>query len=177
MTDIPWIHPTENSTDTLWNYLRLGGIQFPGVWTCETSKKRELNIVKVKALDGVRILDNGYFGVALRANGRIWTAAQWSELQSIMPDFDPQSPGGGRTPLDFYHPAGAFFNVGTVYIAEIALGKAGAGIIPMSIEMVQWFTKPKPFIQGFAGTRKSGAPLNAKDFSVTKPSANTGGKL
>jgi hypothetical protein len=177
MTDIPWINSFSDNSGSLWDQLRLGGVVWPGLWALKTSKKRELDIVKIRRLDGVRILDNGYFGVALTARGKLWRADQWSEVQRILPDFDPQSPGGGRSPLDQYHPASALLGVGTVYIAEIAIDEPSGGMLPLSIEMVQWFPRPKPFVQGFAGTRRSGAPLNPEDFEVTSPAADTGAKL
>lgn len=176
-TQIPWINSLDDNRGSLWDLMRLGGITFPGKWSCATNKKRELDIVKIRRLDGVRILDNGYFGVGLSAKGIIWTEAQWQRLQTIMPNFDPQSPGGGRSPLDIYHPAAAFFGVGTVYIAEFKLEEPSGGMLPMGIDMVQWFPRPKPFVQGFAGTRQSGQPLNPKDFEVDSPSGSTADKL
>ena len=176
-TRIPWINSLTENRGSLWDYLRLGGIVFPGKWIVTTSKKRELDIVKVRRLDGVRILDNGYFGVALSAKGTLWNQAQFDFLQEILPDFDPQAPGGGRSPLDCYHPAAALLGVGTVYIAEFSVGEPASGMLPLQIEMLQWFPKPKIFVQGFSGTRRSGAPLNQSDFNVDKPSDSTGDKL
>lgn len=174
---VPWINGDDSPGVSTWDQLRLGGIVWPGLWTCKPSKKRELDIVKVRRFDGVRILDNGYFGTALSCAGKLWRKDQWDDLQSFLPDFDPQRPGGGRSPLDIYHPAAAFFSVGTVYIVEIALGDPVGGILPLALELLQWYPRPKPFVQGFAGTRQSGAPLNAQDFAVDKPSANTAGNL
>jgi hypothetical protein len=176
-TAIPWINSLTDNRGSLWDSLRLGGVVWPGKWTCRVSKKRELDVVKVRRLDGVRILDNGYFGVALSCAGQFWLPQQWDAFQIMLPKFDPQRAGGGRSPLDFYHPAGAMLGVGTVYIAEIGIGEPSNGIMPLALELLQWFPRPKPFVQGFAGTRQSGEPINPDDFAVKKPSANTGDKL
>lgn len=177
MTNVPWINSLTDNSGSLWDKLRLGGIIFPGKWSGKVSKKRELDIVKVRRLDGVRILDNGYFGTAMSYTGTLWTPDQWDTFQTILPTFDPQRPGGGRSPLDYYHPAGAVLGVGTVYIVEIGIAEPSNGMLTIPLELLQWYPRPKPFVQGFAGTRQSGAPLNPADFKVTPPSGNTGANL
>lgn len=171
-TRIPFINSLTDNSGSAWDQLRLGGFTVPGAWTCEVSKKRDLMIVKLRLRDGVGILDNGYFGVALELSGRIWTPDQWYELQDQFPNYDPPRQGGSRSPLYVYHPAAAFLGVSLIYIAEFKLPPPSGGILPLSIGAVQWFPRPKPFIQGFAGTRRSGAPINSTDFDVPPPSKN-----
>ncbi len=187
-TGIPWINSFTDNSGSLWDRLRLGGIFFPGMWSCAAHKKRQLDIVKVRGRDGVRILDNGYFGVGLTCMGTFWQQSQWDEFQEILPDFDPQKtiaiPGGrviGRSPLDIYHPAAAILGVGTVYIVEIGIAKPERGMLQIPLELIQWFTRPKIFVQGFAGAddnaQHARAPLFAPEFAVDAPSASTGQKL
>lgn len=182
MSGIPFVYDLAiNPEYSLWDQMYLGGVYWPGVWSIGASKKRSLDIVKVRRKDGTMTLDNGYFGAELTAYGRLWTPAQFDELQEILPNFDPQRPGGGRTPLDLYHPAAALLSCNTVYLQSLAVpplgGSGGAprGSIIMTIDMVQWCSDLKIFVQGFAGARKANAPINASDFEL--PSANTGSKL
>lgn len=177
-TLLPFINSLTNNRFSAWDILRLGGDTVPGVWQLRANKKRDLIIVKLRLRDGVGILDNGYFGVGLSATGRFWLPQQWATFQEQFPKFDPPQPGGTRSPLAIFHPAAAFLGVSTVYISEFDLPPPSGGYINISIEMVQWFPRPKPFIQGFAGTRKAGAPLASDEFNVpVPPSANTGDKL
>ena len=177
-TRLPFINSTTGDpASKVWDQLRLGGAMLPGAWRVSPSKKRDLIIIKLRLRDGVGILDNGYFGVALEATGRLWTEEQWFTFQDLYPNFDPPQPGGTRSPLAIFHPAAAFFGVSTVYIGEFKLPPPGGGVMQPSFDMVQWFPRPKPFIQGFAGTRKAGAPLAGDEFGVPKPSSNTGDKL
>lgn len=179
-TNIPFVYDPIG-TSSLWDQMLLGGIYWPGLWSIGATKERALDIVKVRRKDGTMTLDNGYFGAELQAVGRLWTPAQFDELQRILPDFDPQRPGGGRTPLDLYHPTAALLACNTVYIRKLGVPPPGApgggppGSIVFIIDMVQWCSDLKVFVQGFAGARKAGAPLNPGDFEV--PSANTGSKL
>ncbi len=175
--NVPWIHDTGANTSnaSLWDVMTLGGVSWAGVWAIEVGKKRELDIVKVRRLDGVRIRDNGYFGVTLKATGRIWTPEDWEAFQDILPLFDPQRPGGGRSPLDIYHPAAALFGVHTVYIESLEMPQPGNGIVTISMGLVQWFPAPKPFVQGFAGTSSANKPLFLD--SDRGPSTNTGANL
>jgi len=176
-TRLPFINSKTQNASSQWDSLRLGGDVVPGVWQLETSKKRDLIIVKLRLRDGVGILDNGYFGVGLKATGRIWTPEQWNDFQAKFPNYDPPQPGGTRAPLSIFHPAAAFLGVSTVYIGEFSMPSPSRGSIWINIDMVQWFPRPKPFIQGFNGTRKAGAPLAGDEFSVPPPSQNTGNKL
>jgi|SRR6478609_521398 len=181
MTAIPFIYDPSGASYSLWDQMLLGGIYWPGLWAIGATKKRSLDIVKVRRKDGTMTLDNGYFGAELTAYGRLWTPAQFTELQEILPNFDPQRPGGGRSPLDLYHPAAALLGCNTIYIQEFGVPPPGiaaggpAGSIVLTIAMVQWCADLKVFVQGFAGARKANAPLNADDFEL--PSANTGSKV
>lgn len=176
-TNIPWINSLTDNSGSLWDSLILGGIVFPGMWSCVAHKKRQLDVVKVRRLDGVRILDNGYFGVGMSCTGTLWLKSQWDRFQQILPDFDPQRPGGGRSPLDCYHPAAALLGVGTVYIVEFGVAKPEHGMLQIPLELLQWFPKPKIFVQGFAGAadtpHNAGAPLVAPEFAVDPPSKHT----
>lgn len=176
-TNIPWINSKSDNSGSLWDSLRLGGTLFPGLWSCSAHKKRQLDIVKVRRLDGVRILDNGYFGVGLSCMGTFWQKSQWDRFQQILPDFDPQRAGGGRSPLDCYHPAAALLGVGTVYIVEFGVSKPERGMLQIPLELLQWFPKPKIFVQGFAGAddnaHHAAAPLAAPEFAVDPPSNHT----
>lgn len=180
-TNIPWINSQTDNSGSLWDTLILGGTVFPGLWSCSVHKKRQLDVVKVRRLDGVRILDNGYFGVGMSCVGKLWLKSQWDRFQQILPDFDPQRAGGGRSPLDCYYPSAALLGVGTVYIVEIGVAKPERGMLEIPLELLQWFPKPKIFVQGFAGAdgnnRHADAPLVAPEFAVENPSANTGQKL
>lgn len=176
--NIPWINSFTDNSHSLWDQMRLSGIDMPGKWQCRPTKKRQLDIVKIRLRDGVTILDNGYFGVELTTSGVIWNEPDFSELQSILPSIDPQKAGGGRSPLDIYMPAAALMGVGTVYIAQIVVQPPARGQLTVDIDMVQWFAKPKPFIQGFAGTRNPHIVNGTLGgISPVKPSANTGSKL
>jgi hypothetical protein len=174
---IPWIHPQDNATDSLWDQLRLGGIQWPGLWMLSVTKKRSLDIVKVRRKDGTMTLDNGYFGCEMKATGSLWTQDQFDELQAILPYFDPQRRGGGRTPLDIYHPAAALLAVHQCYIGLIEVPPVQGGRLSFGFDIVEWCADLKPFIQGFAGAQKANTPVNARDFSVDSPANNTGDKL
>jgi len=177
VSGIPWIHDTALGANlSLWDEMNLGGILWPGVWAIEPDKKRALDVIKVRKQDGALIRDDGYAGVTFKASGRIWTADQWSLMQEILPDFDPQQQGGTRSPLALYCPAAAFFSVNQVYIERIGLRKPGGGIIPIEMDLLQWFSAPKATVQQLKGVAKAGAPLNPAAFTVP-PSKDTGSKI
>ena len=183
MSGLVWLNLDDNDAAvdgadvSPWDTLYLGGVVWPGIWQVGLSKKRSLDIIKVRRLDGTRTLDNGYFGAEIRAQGRIWTREQFDSLQAILPYFDPQRRGGGRSPLDISHPAAALLGVHQVYIGQIEVPPAQPGVLLFGLDMVEWCADYKPYIQGFAGTRQANKPLNAQDFNVDAPSGNTGDKL
>lgn len=179
MSGIPFINDPAvgSATFSLWDTMQLGGIVWPGLWAMGATKKRSLDIVKVRRKDGTMTLDNGYFGAELKAFCRIWTKEQWDRLQVILPNFDPQRAGGGRSPLDIYHPSAALLSCSQVYIEEFGVPPPGspAQSVVLTINMVQWCSDLKIFVQGFAGTRKAGDSLEG--ITPVPPSSNTGDKL
>lgn len=176
MSVVPFVNsPDSVATFSLWDQLHLGGITWPGLWAIGVKKKRSLDIVKIRRRDGTMTLDNGYFGAELDAVGRIWTFDQWTKLQAILPNFDPQRRGGGRSPLGIYHPGAALLGCNQVYIQELGIPAPGSprSSVIFNIGMVQWCADLKLFVQDFAGTQRAGDSIDLPQV----PSADTGSKL
>lgn len=179
---VPFWVEEQIASASFWDFLLLGGVTWPGIWTIEADKSRAIDPAKEKGQDGITLTDNGYDASLVKAIGLIWKPTQLEALEEILPNFDPRRPGGSRTPLDIYHPVCTLLAIKTVYLRKISLANPQGGILRVNLDMIEWFPKTKPAstskkAKGFDGTDKSGAPLNANDFTVTKPSSNTAGKL
>lgn len=175
MSEIPfWV--SKDYGNSLWDNLFLGGVDWPGVWKVEVSKKRDVDKVKQKGKDGSTLTDQGYPGATLTATGILWLEDQLTDFATILPNFDPKRPGVTRTPLDIYTPITALFGIDSVYIEEISASHpTTAGKLTITIKLAEWFpatktTQTTKKVKGFDGTDKSGAALNNSDFNVTPPS-------
>jgi hypothetical protein len=181
---LPYWRPKDTPAGSLWDYLWLGGGLVPGLCAdFDISKERSIDQAKQKGTDGITLTDNGYEGAPCKATQILWTPQQWLDFTDWLPNYDPQRPGGSRTPLDIVHPAAALLAVRSVYLKKIHTSNPIKGILRVDFEMVQWFpstatAKSKPAAKGFDGTNnKNGAVLNPDDFKVPSPAADTGSKL
>jgi len=181
---LPYWHPTDTPEASLWDFLWLGGGLVPGLCALfDISKERSIDLAKQKGKDGITLTDNGYNGAPCKATQILWKKSQWDDFTDWLPNYDPQRPGGVRTPLDIVHPAAALLGVRSVYLTKIHTSNPVNGILRVDFEMVQWFpstatAKTKAATKGFDGTNnKNGGVLDPKAFDVPKPSADTGSKL
>lgn len=182
---LPYWHPVgENPAGSLWDFLWLGGGLVPGFCVAfDIEKSRSIDQAKQKGQDGITLTDNGYEGAPVKATQILWKQSHWDDFTDWLPNYDPQRPGGSRTPLDIVHPAAALLAVHSVYLKKIHLANPVKGILRVDFEMVQWFpatatAKSKAAAKGFDGTNnKNGAVLNPNDFKVNDPASDTGSKL
>jgi hypothetical protein len=182
MSETFWAY-TQNS---LWDYLFLGGVLWPGICLIQCDKSRSVDPAKEKGKDGVTLTDNGFDASPVKATLMLWTQAQWDELNQIMPNFDPRKPGGSRSPLEIWHPALELLSIQSVYLRKISVSTPTGDILRVDLDMIEWFPETKiakgttgtaKKAKGFQGADKAGAPLNPDDFKVTSPSSNTAQKL
>lgn len=180
----PYWRPDDTPEASLWDFLWLGGGLVPGMCAdFDVSKERSIDLAKQKGKDGITLTDNGYDGAPCKATQILWTKKQWDDFTVWLPNYDPQKPGGSRTPLDIVHPAANLLGVRSVYLKKIHTSNPVKGILRVDFEMVQWFpatatAKSKGATKGFDGTdNKSGAVLDPNAFVVPQPSADTGSKL
>ena len=151
-----------------WQEMVLGGIRWPGIWTISGSGAvRNLDMKKAKGSDIATLKDEGYKNAALTATGTIWTAAQWKELQALLPEVHPRRYGGDRTPLQLVHPAANFIGVDSVYLRGISipeLDAAKGGPIIVELDFLEWTPAPKPVTKGTGtGTGKGGGKSKAEE--------------
>lgn len=166
-------HWASDDKDSLWDFLMLGGRFWPGLWKVDCSKSRAVDKAKAAGVDGYTLTNKGYAGAPFKATGRLWTSEQIQELQTILPDFDPEW-AGVSTPLDVYHPTLDLMQVGAAYLSKIEIKGPEQGILTITLDLDQWFpiTKPaksasKP--KGFDGAAGANAPLNPEDFRLDPP--------
>jgi hypothetical protein len=181
---LPFWRPADIKEASLWDFVWLGGGLVPGMCAdFDISKERAIDMAKQKGQDGITLTDNGYEGAPCKMTQILWTQAQWDDFTEWLPNYDPQRPGGSRTPLDIVHPAAALLSVRSVYLRKIHLSNPVKGILRVDFEMVQWFpatatAKPKGAAKGFDGTNnKNGAVIDPTAFKVNPPSGDTGTKL
>ena len=178
---VPFWVSEQTANGSLWDFIWLGGVLWPGIWTVDIKKARSIDQAKAKGKDGISLTDNGYKAAPVNATGLLWLAKHLSDLEEILPNFDPETVGQARGALDIYHPAAQLLGIKQVYLEEIGTSNPVKGVLKVSLSMIQWFPSTKTFgtkpLKGFDGTAKSGAKLDARDFSVPKPSADTGSKL
>jgi hypothetical protein len=181
---LPYWRPKDVPNGSFWDLWWLGGGLVPGLCAdFDVAKSRSIDLAKQKGTDGVTLTDNGYEGAPVKVTQILWTPTQWSDFQDWLPNYDPQRPGGVRTPQDIVHPAASLLGVRSVYLNKIHTSQPVKGILRVDFEMVQWFpstkaANSKPTLKGFDGTsNKNGAVLNPDDFKVTSPSSDTGSKL
>lgn len=181
---IPFWRPKDVPNGSFWDLLWLGGGLVPGLCAdFDIVKSRSIDIAKQKGTDGITLTDNGYDGAPVKATQILWTQNQWDDFQEWLPNYDPQRPGGSRTPLDIIHPAATLLSVASVYLNKIHVSQPVKGILRVDFEMTQWFAATKAAggkaaLKGFDGVNnKTGAVLDPNAFAIPKPSADTGSKL
>jgi hypothetical protein len=172
-----WIDQDFGSA-SLWDFLWLGGVLWPGICKIESvTKSRSIDEAKVPGSDGITLTDKGYNASKVKARIIIWEEHQWERLNKILPDFDPRRPGSSRTPLDIYHPTCVLLAIKSVYIHTIKVANPTGHIFNLDLDLIEWFPKTKPATsskqpKGFDGTKKSGGDLSTSDFLVS-PSGDT----
>jgi hypothetical protein len=190
-----WVDPElGGGVASLWDFVWLGNVLWPGFWTVEIVKSRSVDVAKVKGQDAATLTDNGYDLASVKLNGRLWGQDQLDRFDQILPDFDPRRPGSVKSPIDIYYPSASLLGIKTIYIKSITVGTPSGQILPVSIDAIEW-AKPtsaakvvtgkntpkgldKPAAPGLFGNGGPGeGAFSAEDAKVTKPSGTTGKKL
>lgn len=138
-----------------WDALWLGDEFIPGLPTITIQKTRSVDVQKTKGQDGSFLADNGYDPAKVSISVRIWTRAQWEQWLEVLPNIDPQRPGGLRTPLSILNPVPNGMGIDTVYVTSISMGSPEGSMLTVSIECIQWFPEPKPAKSGTTPKEKN----------------------
>lgn len=177
-----WVDSLGEGVASLWDFLWLGGVLIPGLWSVEIVKARSIDVQKVKGQDAATLTDNGYELATVKMVGRLWREDQVNLMQERLLQFDPIRAGSVKYPLDIYHPAAVMQGVKSIYIKSITVPNPSGGFLQISIDAIEWAkptaTTTSKKAKGFSGAdNKNGSALNPEDFSVKKPSGNTGKNL
>lgn len=161
----------------VWDQLVLGGDTFPGLWQVEPVVELSVDVAKwitnQNSIDEnnppkyeARLVDKGYGPGKLRATGQIWTAAQWRDLQDVLPRFTPKESSDIRDAFDILHPLTKLIGIDSVLVVKVAPRPPVMHTLYLDIEMLQWFPRSP-----FKKVRPNGGALNASDFEAAAPSA------
>lgn len=127
-----------------WDRMQLGPANLPGVWEITSGEcARQVDHKKTKNKDGAHIKDLGVLPSRFAARGRMYTRADWQEMQKIIPMINPKKAGGLRFPLTIFHPAISVLGVTTIYIERIRPPEVKDGILEFTFDMIEWTAEPK----------------------------------
>jgi hypothetical protein len=135
----------EGGDEAAWDFCWLGDALLPGIASLEVTKTRSVDVKKSRGTDGATLSDDGYEPARVTVRLRMWTAEQWAAYQDLLPQIDPQRPGGLREPVAIVHPEVNVRGIDTVYVTSISGSSPERGGAKVeTIECIQWFPQPKP---------------------------------
>jgi hypothetical protein len=170
---------TENLGPWAWDSLWLGEQLLAGLWRVKGTSSRDVEEVKVKGKDGIRLRDNGSNATKLTLIGKIWYKEAWEEFQRQLPTFDPEKPGVTRTPLSIYGAIPDLMGVRSVYVKQVDIDppETGAGFMTVTISATKWFPQVKDTstkqdsAKGFDGAERD--EFEFEDFQLAQAPSNS----
>jgi hypothetical protein len=132
MTSVP------HGEDTDWDRIKLGEDFLPGVWRCEGSLGRNMDVKATKGKDGAVIKDEGYENAKITLTGQFVSRDDLRALEVALKAVHPRRKGATRDPLPINHPALTAIGVTAVYITSIAVPQLYNGIYEVAIETIEY---------------------------------------
>jgi len=95
--------PNWEDAPAVWDTLRLGGKDWPGVWAAAVEGGCDADIKKSDGADGATITYKGRPPKKVSLSGRIM-ARDWDRFQALLPDIEPNPAKKKLIPLGIVHP-------------------------------------------------------------------------
>lgn len=166
MAQFPYWASNDLTDEATWNFMWLGGSFLPGlIQNCTAEKGRKIDEASPKGSDGAVTTDQGYSGGAVEFDLLITNQDEWDAFQEMLPNIDPQKPGGQVEPLEILHPEPNAIGIKTVRIAKITgyQPKQG-GAKRYHFSCKHWLPKLK--------TANVSTTANTKDEPTNSPARN-----
>jgi hypothetical protein len=146
MTGLPWWDKTTKVPTELeaseWDYLRLGGIDLPGILEepPKAEPGRKVDKKNGAGLDGATLTWHGFEPPEISIKLLLWTAEHWREWQEILPVILPRPGKPPANPFAIDHPALTAYGITQVMVTKISLPeKAGQhGVMRVTITCEHW---------------------------------------
>ena len=136
--------PYPEDDGALWDRVKLGPYVLPGTWTVGGGVDRRIDVKKSKGADGARFRDQGYLPAPITLTGTLIGATDWNEMGQALKGLTPRKRGVSLDPLAVEHPAFTMLGITNVLVKKVSAPQLNGGQIRISIDVLEWFSKPKP---------------------------------
>ncbi len=154
----------------IWDTLLIDGEVVPGIASVKGSLKFDVDVKKAKGKDKASTTDNGITPTEFEVTIKVWSAAQWRDVQAIFARLLPRTPGGARTPFRVEHPGLRICNIGKAILKEFEIPqpKRAGELYEQSFKFIEWVPAPATVKTG--GTGSKAAPKSTfNPFSPDPP--------
>jgi hypothetical protein len=161
-----------------WDRVSLNGYFLPGLWEATATPAIQLDVQKPNGFDGAALVSRGYVPAGITITGRIWTPAQWTTFQQVLPTFWARpnhvavndwkkSKGqvqGKQKAVSVDYPGLAAFSIHWMVIKQITPPEATGdkGVRQIKIIAIEYVPEPQKKMSAI----KKAAGIGGKDRSV-----------